>query len=355
MTVNISKRVLVTGGAGYIGSHTCVALLAAGFEPIIVDNLSNADGRVIDRLETVTGHRPIFCHSDIRDCAAIRRIISTYPVCAAIHFAGVKSLEESVREPLKYYDHNVSGTVKLLECLQQQGIKKFLFSSSATVYGIPDQVPINEESPLRPVGPYGCSKAMIESILGDLKVSDPSWRIGILRYFNPAGAHRSGLIGEDPRGIPANLVPFITQVAAGRHQYLNVFGDNYATPDGTCIRDFIHVMDLAEGHVAALRYILEHEAQLTVNLGTGRGYSVMEVLQAFRRVSGQPIPHKIAPRRACGDAPVCYASVARAKQLLNWRTTSSIEDICRDAWRWQVNNPDGYREPANDSLQMLSF
>jgi UDP-glucose 4-epimerase len=335
-------ELLVTGGAGYIGSHTCIELIRAGHEPIVVDNLSNSKHEALRRIERITGRRLQFYQADIRDQAAMRSVFAKHSLEAVVHFAGLKAVGESVEKPLLYYDNNVSGTVSLCQVMSDAGVKRIVFSSSATVYGDPHAVPIREDFPVgATTNPYGRSKFMIEEILRDLYVSDQDWRIGLLRYFNPVGAHESGLIGEDPNGIPSNLMPYIAQVAVGRRPYLNVFGDNYGTPDGTGVRDYIHVVDLAMGHVAALRYLERDEGVLTVNLGTGRGYSVLEMVKAFSKACGKDIPYKIAPPRA-GDVACCYADPGLALERLGWRAERGIEAMCADTWRWQSMNPEGF-------------
>ncbi len=335
-------RLLVTGGAGYIGSHTCVELLHAGYEPVVVDNLSNSKLGVLRRVERISGRPLTFYRADVRDQAALRDIFARHAIDAVIHFAGLKAVGESVAKPLLYYDNNVAGTVSLCEVMAEVGVKRIVFSSSATVYGDPHAVPIREDFPVgATTNPYGRSKFIIEEILRDLQVSDPAWRIGLLRYFNPVGAHESGLIGEDPNDIPNNLMPYIAQVAVGRRPYLNVYGDSYATPDGTGVRDYIHVVDLARGHVAALRYLESHDGVLTVNLGTGRGYSVLEMARAFAAASGRAVPYQIAPPRA-GDIACCYADPTMAAQLLDWRAERDINAMCADTWRWQSQNPNGF-------------
>jgi UDP-glucose 4-epimerase len=335
-------QLLVTGGAGYIGTHTCVELLKAGYEPIIVDNLSNSKIEAIRRVERISGKALTFYQADIRDKAALRNIFSRHRIGAVIHFAGLKSVGESVEKPLLYYDNNVAGTVSLCEAMAESGVKRIIFSSSATVYGDPHAVPIREDFPVgSTTNPYGRSKFMIEEILRDLHISDPTWRIGLLRYFNPVGAHESGQIGEDPNGIPNNLMPYIAQVAVGRRPHLDVFGDSYATPDGTGVRDYIHVVDLALGHVAALRYLESNEGLLTVNLGTGQGYSVLEMVKAFADASGRDVPYRIAPPRA-GDVACCYADPAFAAEILGWRAARGVEAMCADTWRWQSMNPNGF-------------
>ncbi len=334
--------ILVTGGAGYIGSHTCVEMIRAGLEPVVVDNLSNSKEEALRRVERITGRPVVFHRADIRDRATLAAILARHPVSAVVHFAGLKAVGESVAQPLRYYDNNVTGTVTLCEAMAEAGVKRMVFSSSATVYGDPHAVPIREDFPAgATTNPYGRSKFMIEEILRDLHRSDPSWRIALLRYFNPVGAHESGLIGEDPNDIPNNLMPYIAQVAVGRRPHLNVFGNDYPTPDGTGVRDYIHVVDLALGHIAALDYLAAHEGVATVNLGTGRGYSVLEMVRAFSAASGREVPYRIAPRRA-GDIASCYADPALAEQLLGWRATRGVEQMCADTWRWQSMNPQGY-------------
>jgi UDP-glucose 4-epimerase len=332
---------LVTGGAGYIGSHACVELLAAGHEVVVVDNLCNSRREVLGRIERIAG-RPVGFHEcDVRDEAALRGIFRAHAIDAVLHFAGLKAVDESVARPLDYYDNNVGGTLALCAAMRASGVRRLVFSSSATVYGDPDAVPVREDHPLRPTNPYGRSKAMVESILQDLVRSDPAWKVALLRYFNPVGAHESGLIGEDPGGVPNNLMPFIAQVAVGRRDALNVYGNDYPTPDGTGVRDYIHVVDLARGHLAALESLDAAEGVLTVNLGTGRGYSVLEVVKAFRQASGREIPYRVVARRP-GDVAACYADPSLAARLLGWRAERDLLQMCRDAWRWQSMNPDGY-------------
>ena len=331
--------ILVTGGTGYIGSHTVVELMAAGHEVFIIDNLSNSKPAVLDRIARIIGRKPGFAEIDIRDGVALRQLMAQHQFEAVIHFAGLKAVGESVSQPLRYYDNNVGGSVALLEAMREAGIKSLVFSSSATVYGDPASVPIREDFPLSATNPYGRSKLMIEDILRDLAKSDPEWRIALLRYFNPVGAHASGLIGEDPNGIPNNLMPYLTQVAVGRLKELSVFGSDYPTADGTGVRDYIHVVDLAQGHVAALPALAAQRGVLTVNLGTGHGYSVLDMVNAFKRATGRDVPYKLAPRRP-GDVAQCYADPERAQALLGWRATRGIEDMCRDAWRWQENATD---------------
>ena len=335
-------KVLVTGGAGYIGSHTCVEMLEAGMEPVVVDNLSNSKEEALRRVERITGKALTFYRADIRDKATLLEILARHAVSAVVHFAGLKAVGESVAQPLRYYDNNVAGTVTLCQAMAEAGVKHIVFSSSATVYGDPHAVPIREDFPVgATTNPYGRSKYMIEEILRDLHVADPGWRIALLRYFNPVGAHESGLIGEDPNDTPNNLMPYIAQVAVGRRPHLNVFGNDYPTPDGTGVRDYIHVVDLALGHVAALRYLDAHEGVATVNLGTGKGYSVLDMVKAFSAASGREIPYHIAPRRA-GDVACCYADPGLAAQLFGWRATRGVEAMCADTWRWQRMNPQGY-------------
>jgi len=326
---------LVTGGTGYIGSHTCVTLSEAGHDLLILDNLSNSRADVVDRLGALCAKRPVLVQGDVRDASLLDRLFADHPVRAVVHFAGLKAVGESIEQPLAYYDNNVGGTTKLLAAMGRAGVKTLVFSSSATVYGDPARVPIREDFPRSATNPYGSTKLMIEDILADVHRAEPDWRIARLRYFNPVGAHESGLIGEDPQGIPNNLAPYIAQVAAGKREFLSVFGNDYPTPDGTGVRDYIHVMDLAEGHVAALNY-LERNAGvlLTVNLGTGRGYSVLEMVTAFERASGRAVSCRIGPRRP-GDIAQCWADPSLAHELLGWRATRDLETMCGDAWRWQ--------------------
>ncbi len=330
----MKSTILVTGGTGYIGSHTCVELLAAGHELVIVDNLCNSKRSVLQRIGRIAGRAPTFHEADVRDQAALRQVFSAQPIDAVIHFAGLKAVGESVTQPLRYYDNNIAGTVALCEVMAEHGVKSLVFSSSATVYGDPHQVPIREEFPLSATNPYGRSKLMVEEILRDAVVADDTWRIALLRYFNPVGAHASGIIGEDPNGIPNNLMPFITQVASGKRPELSVFGNDYATPDGTGVRDYIHVVDLARGHLAALNVLARRTGILTVNLGTGRGYSVLEVVRAFERASGRKVPYRVVARRP-GDVPQCYADPTLARSLLGWVAERGLDEMCRDSWRWQ--------------------
>ena len=325
-------KVLVTGGAGYIGSHTVVELLSAGHQVTVVDNLSNSKLSVLDRIADIVGARPDFVHADIRDRATL---IPALAGCdAVIHFAGLKAVGQSVAQPLRYYDNNVAGSVTLLEAMEEAGVRTLVFSSSATVYGDPHSVPISEDFPLSATNPYGRSKLMIEDMLRDLVRAKDAWRVALLRYFNPVGAHASGILGEDPNGIPNNLMPYVAQVAAGTLPCLSVFGDDYPTPDGTGVRDYIHVVDLAQGHLAALAALERQPGMMAVNLGTGRGYSVLEMVRAFERASGRPVPYRIAPRRP-GDVAACYADPSLAEQLLGWRAERDIDAMCVDGWRWQ--------------------
>lgn len=326
--------ILITGGAGYIGSHTTVELMRAGLEVLIVDNFCNSKKSVLDRVEKIAGRRPEFVEADIRDRAAMKSVFSKYRFDAVIHFAGLKAVGESVEQPLRYYDNNLSGSLVLFETMAEAGVKTIVFSSSATVYGDPHSVPISEDFPLSATNPYGRSKLIIEEILGDIVRADPSWRVALLRYFNPVGAHDSGLIGEDPHGIPNNLMPYISKVANGNLAQLSVFGSDYPTPDGTGVRDYIHVVDLARGHLAALNALNKLDRGFTVNLGTGIGYSVLDVVKAFEKASGRKVAYKLVGRRA-GDIAQCYADPSLAKELLNWQAQFGIDEMCRDSWRWQ--------------------
>jgi UDP-glucose 4-epimerase len=337
--------IFVTGGAGYIGSHTCVELLNANCDVTVFDNFCNSHPEAVARVERITGKKLRLVQGDIRDQAALAAALRESGASAVIHFAGRKAVGESVNQPLAYYDNNVVGTLRLLEAMRECGVKTLVFSSSATVYGDPVRLPLTEDHPLSATNPYGQTKLMIEKILRDLHRSDTSWRFGILRYFNPAGAHASGLIGEDPQGIPNNLLPVVAQVAVGRRACLNVWGNDYLTPDGTGVRDYIHVVDLALGHLKALKALegLENMAEcLTLNLGTGTGYSVLDIVRAFEEVSGQSVPYKIAPRRP-GDVASCYADPQRAFTLLGWRAERGIGAMCADVWRWQSGNPHGFK------------
>ena len=335
-----AQTILVTGGTGYIGSHTVVQLLEAGNQVVILDNLCNSKREVVNRIEQITGKRPDLVIGDIRDRATLRSLFANQTIDAVIHFAGLKAVGESVAEPLKYYDNNVSGSVVLFEEMARANVKTLVFSSSATVYGDPASVPISENAPLGAANPYGQSKLMVETILADLYNADPSWAIARLRYFNPVGAHVSGQIGEDPSGIPNNLMPFVAQVAVGKREKLAVFGNDYPTPDGTGVRDYIHVDDLAAGHLAALN-ALQNPGLLTVNLGTGRGYSVLEMIEAFEAASGKKVPYDIVARRP-GDIAACYADPSLAKELLGWAAQHDIDRMCEDTWRWQSLNPLGF-------------
>jgi UDP-glucose 4-epimerase len=327
--------ILVTGGAGYIGSHTCAALAAAGQSFVILDDFSNARHSVIERLERVVGAKVQLVEGDVADAGLVGRLLRDYRVKAVMHFAAHKAVGESVEQPLRYYQNNVGGTVALLQAMQQAEVGTLVFSSSATVYGDPASVPITEDFPLAATNPYGWTKLMMEQVLADVVASQPDfWRVARLRYFNPVGAHASGLIGEDPLGVPNNLMPYVAQVASGQRAYLNVWGNDYSTPDGTGVRDYIHVMDLAEGHVSALRYLQDHAGLLTVNLGTGRGTSVLEMVAAFEKASGLRIPLQIGPRRA-GDVARCWADPSLANRLLGWTATRGLDQMCADAWRWQ--------------------
>lgn len=329
--------ILVTGGMGYIGSHTCVALAEAGYKMLILDNLCNSHLHVLDRLETICGSRPEFIEGDVRDAELLDELFRKYAITAVIHFAGLKAVGESLEHPFEYYDTNVTGSMTLLSAMRRAQIKNFIFSSTANVYGNFAEVPVAEDAPLEPNNPYGRSKLMIEEVLADLHRAEPDWNIACLRYFNPVGAHESGLIGEDPQGIPSNLMPIIAAVASGVREKLQVFGDDYPTTDGTGMRDFIHVMDLAEGHLAALNFCLKRGGMLTVNLGTGQGYTVMQMINSFRDVCGRSIPHEIVPRRA-GDIVKSWANPGKAKMLLGWQTKRELKQMCADTWRWTEQN-----------------
>lgn len=333
--------ILVTGGAGYIGSHTVVELLAAGHELLILDNFSNSSPKVLERIERISGRRPQLVEGDIRDRQLLARLFAAHPLQAVIHFAGLKAVGESVEQPLRYYDNNVVGSLHLFEAMAAAGVFRLVFSSSATVYGDPHAVPIDEGFPLQATNPYGRSKLIIEDMLRDIGRSDPRWRVALLRYFNPVGAHASGLIGEDPRGIPNNLMPYVAQVAVGRRSELGVFGGDYPTADGTGVRDYIHVVDLARGHLAALDKIDALEGIVPINLGTGRGYSVLDVVAAFEQVSGRPVPYRIVDRRP-GDVAACYADPRLAHKLLGWAAERDLVAMCSDTWRWQSANPFGF-------------
>jgi UDP-glucose 4-epimerase len=335
------KTVLVTGGLGYIGSHTTLVLHAAGWRPVIIDNLSNAKPSVLPRLNELAGASIPFFKADIRDKQGLTALFREIAFDAVVHFAGLKAVGESVEKPALYHENNVGGSAVLLEVMEKHGVKRMVFSSSATVYGSPERLPIDERHPLRPQSPYGENKRDVERLLAARAATDPAFRYAALRYFNPIGAHPSGRIGEDPRGIPNNLLPFVAQVAVGKLPKLRVHGNDYPTPDGTGVRDYIHVMDLAMGHVCALDFLLSRESSVTANLGTGRGYSVLEVVKAFERASGRKVPLEMGSRRP-GDVASCYADPSLAAEQLDWRATADIDEMCRDAWRWQSQNPDGY-------------
>ena len=326
-------KVLVTGGAGYIGGHTCVELLNAGHEVVVIDNFVNSKPEALDNIRKITGRDLAFYKADLRDREAVRRIFEEHQIDAAIHFAGLKAVGESVHKPMEYYDNNLGGFFVLAEEMAAHGVKKLVFSSSATVYGMNNPVPFREDYPTSATNPYGYTKVMIEQMLRDLAVADPDWSIVMLRYFNPIGAHESGLIGEDPNGIPNNLLPYVAQVAVGKLPCLNVFGDDYDTPDGTGVRNYIHVVDLALGHLAALKYADGHKGAEAINLGTGRGTSVLEIVHAFERASGREIPYRVTPRRP-GDIATCYADTSKAAKLLGWKAERTIDDMCRDSWRF---------------------
>ena len=334
--------ILVTGGAGYIGSHTVVELLNLGKEVIIVDNLSNSSILVLDRIEAITGKRPAFYELDVCDKQGLRKVFEQESIEAAIHFAGYKAVGESVQKPVMYYENNIMSTLALVEVMSEFKVKKIVFSSSATVYGVHNQSPLIETMPTSATNPYGYTKVMLEQILKDVHVADSEWSIALLRYFNPIGAHESGLIGENPSGIPNNLMPFIAQVAVGKRPELSVFGDDYDTVDGTGVRDYIHVVDLAIGHIKALEKVSEKKDVYIYNLGSGEGTSVLQLVNTFERVNRVPIPYKIVPRRS-GDVATCYANADKAYKELNWKTTKSVEDMCRDTWNWQSKNPNGYQ------------
>lgn len=334
--------ILVTGGAGYIGSHTVVELLNLGKEVVIVDNLSNSSILVLDRIEAITGKRPAFYELDVCDKQGLRKVFEQESIEAAIHFAGYKAVGESVQKPVMYYENNIMSTLALVEVMSEFNVKKIVFSSSATVYGVNNQSPLVETMPTSATNPYGYTKVMLEQILKDVHVADSEWSIALLRYFNPIGAHESGLIGEDPSGIPNNLMPFIAQVAVGKRPELSVFGDDYDTVDGTGVRDYIHVVDLAIGHIKALEKVSKKTDVYIYNLGSGEGTSVLQLVNTFESVNRVPIPYKIVPRRS-GDVATCYANADKAYKELNWKTTKSVEDMCRDTWNWQSKNPNGYQ------------
>lgn len=334
--------ILVTGGAGYIGSHTVVELLNLGKEVVIVDNLSNSSILVLDRIEAITGKRPAFYELDVCDKQGLRKVFEQESIEAAIHFAGYKAVGESVQKPVMYYENNIMSTLALVEVMSEFNVKKIVFSSSATVYGVNNQSPLVETMPTSATNPYGYTKVMLEQILKDVHVADSEWSIALLRYFNPIGAHESGLIGEDPSGIPNNLMPFIAQVAVGKRPELSVFGDDYDTVDGTGVRDYIHVVDLAIGHIKALEKVFKKTDVYIYNLGSGEGTSVLQLVNTFESVNKVPIPYKIVPRRS-GDVATCYANADKAYKELNWKTTKTVEDMCRDTWNWQSKNPNGYQ------------
>lgn len=335
--------ILVTGGAGYIGSHTCVELLNSGFEIIVIDNYCNSNPESLERVKRITGKEFKIYEFDLLNYEELENVFLTNDIEAVIHFAGLKAVGESVKKPLMYYHNNITATLVLCRVMDKYGVKKFVFSSSATVYGVPHQVPILEDFPLSTTNPYGYSKLMIEEIMRDISKSDGKWGIALLRYFNPIGAHQSGLIGEHPNGIPNNLMPYISQVAAGKLEQLMVFGNDYPTSDGTGVRDYIHVVDLAIAHVKAVKNVMYNQGIDTYNLGTGRGYSVLEMIKTFEKISGKKIPYSIVERRE-GDVAMCYADPSKAKHELGWVASKGIEDMCQDSWRWQINNPNGYEQ-----------
>ncbi len=338
------KTILLTGGAGYIGSHTCILLLQAGYNVVIVDNLCNSDISVLERIEKLAdGRKPEFVQADIRDEAALDKLFNKYNIYAVIHFAGLKAVGESVEKPLLYYRNNVEGSLCLFEQMNKHNVKRIVFSSSATVYGDPASLPITEDFPLSATNPYGQNKLMVENILQDISHADKDWHVILLRYFNPVGAHKSGLIGEDPNGIPNNLMPYVAQVAVGKLPHMNVFGDDYPTHDGTGVRDYIHVVDLASGHIKALDVVDNKEGCQIYNLGTGKGYSVLDVIKTFEKISGKKIPYKIIERRE-GDIAECYADPSLSKKILNWEAEFGMDEMIRDHWNWQVNNPNGYKK-----------
>jgi UDP-glucose 4-epimerase len=336
-------RVLLTGATGYIASHTWLALQAAGFDVVGLDNFANSSPRVLQRLERIGGRAPVFEQASVTDAAALDAVLQRHAIDSVVHFAAFKAVGESTERPLDYYDNNIGGLLTLLQALKRHGVHRFVFSSSATVYGDPQTLPITEDAPLSATNPYGRTKLIGEQILADLGAALPTWQTACLRYFNPVGAHASGLIGEDPRGVPNNLMPYVAQVAVGRRERLQVFGGDWPTPDGTGVRDYIHVQDLAEGHVAALRRLLDAPGSFTVNLGTGRGHSVLEVVRAYAEASGREVPYAIVPRRA-GDVAACFADAARARALLGWQAQLDLARMCADSWRWQSMNPQGFDE-----------
>ncbi len=335
--------VFVTGGAGYIGSHTCIALMEAGYDVVVMDNFDNSHPEAISRVESITQKKVRLYQDDVRDEEALRKVFSENRIDAVIHFAGLKSVNESVSQPVRYYDNNLISTIRLLEVMEEFGVRRFVFSSSATVYGMQKEMPVAEDRSLGAINPYGRTKLFIEEILRDVAHANPSWHIALLRYFNPIGAHESGLIGEDPQGIPNNLMPYISQVAVGKLPRLTVYGNDYDTPDGTGVRDYIHVVDLALGHVKAVEWTFAHAGCEPFNLGTGRGVSVLELINAFERATGAHVPYVIGPRRA-GDPDMLYSDPTRAKNELDWVATRTVEQMCADSWRWQSKNPNGYQE-----------
>ena len=335
--------ILTTGGAGYIGSHTCIELMNAGYDVVVVDNLDNSSEKSLERVENIVGKKVKFYKEDVRDKDALRKIFTENNIEAVIHFAGLKAVGESVQKPIEYYNNNLISTISLLEVMREFDCKRLVFSSSATVYGAATEVPLTEDMPLGATNPYGRTKYFIEEILRDVYVSDDSWSIVLLRYFNPIGAHISGTIGEDPKGIPNNLMPYIAQVAVGRLEKLHVFGDDYPTPDGTGVRDYIHVVDLAGGHVKAVGWTGENKGCEAINLGTGNGISVLELRDAFQKASGADVPYVVDPRRP-GDLAEVYADASKAEKLLGWKAVKNVDDMCQDSWRWQKNNPNGYNE-----------
>lgn len=337
----MKRTLLVTGGAGYIGSHTCVELLGAGFEVVVVDNFSNSKRAAIERIAGIAGRAVQLIEADVRDGAALDAAFKSFPIEAVIHFAGLKAVGESVAQPLRYYDNNVVGALRLVEAMQRAGCRALVFSSSATVYGDPTSCPIREDAAIQPTNPYGSSKAMVEQLLRDLAASEPGWHIALLRYFNPVGAHPDGRIGEDPQGVPNNLMPYVAQVAVGRLPQLTIHGNDYPTRDGTGERDYIHVVDLARGHLAAVNKLAGLRGAMPINLGTGRPYTVLDMVDAFARASGRPLSYAIGPRRP-GDIASCYADASRAAELLGWRADLTLDRMCADAWRWQSGNPNGY-------------
>ena len=337
------KQILVTGGAGYIGSHTCIELLNEGYEVVIIDNFYNSSKKVLTRIEELSGKKFKFYEGDIRDKEILRKIFNENDIYGVIHFAGLKAVGESVEKPIEYYDNNINGTLKLIEVMREFNVKNIIFSSSATVYGKPKTVPINEEFPLSVTNPYGRTKLFLEEIFRDLYISDNNWNIVLLRYFNPIGAHKSGKIGENPNGIPNNLIPYITQVAVGKLEYVRVFGDDYETKDGTGVRDYIHVLDLALGHIKAIEKFEDSKDVRIYNLGTGEGYSVLDMIKNFEEVIGKKIKYVVTPRRS-GDIAECYADSSKAKNELGWEAKYGIREMCEDSWRWQVNNPNGYED-----------